>query len=423
MTGVTTEPERGRLSTAGRAIVRRFDSGPVLTIASGAGMASLAMNFWVPFLPLYMRELGAPNNTSALFWVGVATTAQGLARLASGPLWGMLSDRMGRKVMYVRALYLASVTTLIACLATEPWHVAIAFACQGLFSGFIPAAVALTSVTVPESQLGRSLGTVTAAQYLGNTIGPAIGALLAIVLGMRGAILASALLPSIGATMVLFVVPRDKVAPAAKPSEAAPAATSSGSVRRLLTAQFGIAILIYFVLFATGQLLRLTAPVAIDDLTGSEATGLVGAAFTIAGIASVIGVVLARNLARPGRFVRLIAVGMAATAAVSLVLAWAPNAVIYVGVFALISLLQAMLLPASNTLIASNAPRERRGTAFGIASSAQALAFMVGPMSAALFAAISLSFGYVVLGILFAAVAAFALFALREPPALEPSAK
>lgn len=134
-------------------------------------MASLAMNFWIPFLPLYMKHLGATSDANALFWVSVATTGLGLGRLVSGPFWGILSDRLGRKLMYVRALFFATATTLIAAFATEPWHVAVAYGCQGLLSGFIPAAVALTSVTVPESRLTSSLGVVTAAQYLGNTVG------------------------------------------------------------------------------------------------------------------------------------------------------------------------------------------------------------------------------------------------------------
>ena len=47
------------------------------------------------------------------------------------------------------------------------------------------------------------------------------------------------------------------------------------------------------------------------------------------------------------------------------------------------SLLQAAMIPITNTLIATNVSRERRGTGFGIASSAQALALMAGPIAAA----------------------------------------
>jgi MFS family permease len=165
--------------------------------------------------------------------------------------------------MFIRALYFATATTLIAAFATEPWHVAMAFVCQGLFSGFIPAAVALTSVTVEDEKLSSSLGLVTGAQYRGNTVCPAIGGILAIVVGPRGAIFASALMPALAATLVIFTVPRDRLE--AAPSKAALAAGEASrlSIRGMVTTQFLLALFLYFVLFAV-PVVRLT-PIALKD--------------------------------------------------------------------------------------------------------------------------------------------------------------
>jgi MFS transporter, DHA1 family, multidrug resistance protein len=394
-----------------RSLTGRLDSGPVLAIASGSFTASCAMNFWFPFLPLYMRELGATSDANALFWVSIAMAGQGIARLVAGPVWGVLSDRHGRKLMYIRALFFATVTTLIMVAATQPWHIALALTCQGLFSGFIPAAVALTSVTVPESKLSKGLGTVTAAQYLGNTVGPSIGAILAVGFGMWGAILASALLPALGAALVWFIVPRDSIAPA--PKAATAAQDQQASYRSLITVQFAVAILICFVVYATGSMVRLMAPLSLAGFTSEAATGAVGVAFTIAGVASVLGVVAVRRLSKPGWFRWLIAGGMAVSALVHVLLAVSPDVAAYVAFFALASLLQAALLPASNTLIAMSVSRDQRGTAFGIAASAQAISFMVGPAAAAAFAAVSLTLGYLVLATLFVVIAVFTLLTLR----------
>ncbi len=392
------------------------DRGAVATIALGAGLASFAMNFWIPFLPLYMQHLGATSDVDALFWVGVATTGQGIARLISGPIWGILSDRLGRKLMFVRALVFATATTAIAAFATEPWHVAVAFACQGFFSGFIPAAIALTSVTVPDHKLGGALGMVTAAQFLGNTVGPAAGAGLAVLFGLRGAIVAGALMPAMAALMVFVAVPKDSVGPASKPSDAGPVAARP-SARSIVSLQFLLAIFLYFFLFAASQLVRLATPLALKEhVAENHLEAIVGAAFTLGGVASVVGVVVvARRWVRPGRFVVMLVVGSIATGVAHLFLAVSPNAVAFLAFFATLSLLQAAMIPATNTLIASNVPRERRGTAFGFASSAQAIAFMVGPMSAAAFAAISLSIGFAILAVLFLLLALLVGFALREP--------
>jgi DHA1 family multidrug resistance protein-like MFS transporter len=405
---VTSAPS---FSSVRRSLTGRLDSGPVLAIASGSFAASCAMNFWFPFLPLYMRELGATSDANALFWVSIAMTGQGIARFVAGPVWGVLSDRHGRKLMYIRALFFATVTSLIMVAATQPWHIALALTCQGLFSGFIPAAVALTSVTVPESKLGKGLGTVTAAQYLGSTVGPSLGAVLAVGFGMWGAILASALLPALGAALVWFIVPRDTIAPA--PKAATAAQDQQARYRSLITIRFAVPILICFVVYATGSMVRLMAPLSLAGFTSEAATGAVGVAFTVAGVASVLGVVAVRRLSKPHWFRWLIAGGMAVSALAHVLLAVSPGIAAYVAFFALTALLQAALLPASNTLIAMSVSRDQRGTAFGIAASAQAISFMVGPAAAAAFAAVSLTLGYLILATLFVVVAVFTLLTLR----------
>lgn len=374
------------------------------------------MNAWVPFLPLYARELGATSDANALFWAGLATSFIGLSRLVSGPVWGVLADRYGRKVMLVRALAFATLTTFLAALATEPWHIVAALTCQGLFSGFIPAAVALTSVSVPDSRLGQSLGYVSAAQFLGNTIGPAIGAGIAVFFGLRGAMVAAAIMPAIAALTVLVLVPKDVMPPRMKRERHEPKPAPGPSFWSMVGPQFYLVLGFYFFLFAANQLVRLASPVAIERLVGHDAESLVGIAFTAGGVASVAGLMLVnRRAAKPGNFRALLAVGCLIAAVCQVGLAAAPGAGTYIAAFAAASLIQAALIPATNTLIATNVGRERRGTAFGVASSAQAMAFMVGPMSATLFAAWSLPAGFLIVGGLFVAAGLVVARWLREP--------
>ena len=65
----------------------------------------MSFNVWWPFLALYVLELGATSDANALFWVFVGTSTQGAARLLTSPIWGMFSDRYGRKMMLLRSLY------------------------------------------------------------------------------------------------------------------------------------------------------------------------------------------------------------------------------------------------------------------------------------------------------------------------------
>jgi DHA1 family multidrug resistance protein-like MFS transporter len=272
----------------------------------------------------------------------------------------------------------------------------IALAFQGLFSGFIPAAVALTSVTVPESRLNSSLSIVTGTQYIGTTAGPAVGAALATVFGFRGAILCAAFLPSLAATLVLLLAPSD-------PSDQPARGKGLPALKEPLEPfkpgrQLVLVIFFYFIIFSMTQLIRLATPIALKDIHPEHVNGITGLAFTLAGLASAVSVLfIAPRFFRPGNQ-RAALVGACLVCGASyLLLARAATVPAYVGFFVLISLLQAAMIPPTNSLIAGNVPRSRRGTAFGWAGSAQALAFVAGPMGAALFAAVSLDFGFVVL--------------------------
>jgi len=378
--------------------------------------------FWVPFIPFYARELGAASDAEAIFWVAIATGALGVGRLVSGPVWGVLADRYGRKPMFLRALVFASLTMLIAGLAQAPWHLSVAFISQGLFSGFIPAAVALTSVSSSETNMSRSLSLVTGAQHLGNTIGPSIGAFVALSFGYRGAIFAGATLPMFAAVLVLLFVPRDQVVARVNRRDAG--APARRGVWRSFERQFYIAVFVYFALFAIDQLIRLSAPITLQRLEGrTDVAGLTGLAFTVAGVAAVAGVlVIGQRIVRVGRLRATVVVGVALTALVFIGLALTTEAYVFIGAFAALALLQATMVPATNAIIAANVPREHRGTAFGVAGSAQAVAFLCGPMAAAAFAATSLSIGYGLLGVLLLGFGGLLLVTLREPPRAEGAA-
>ena len=191
-------------------------------------------------------------------------------------------------------------------------------------------------------------------------------------------------------------------------------------MRALLTLQFVLVLMVWFFSLAFGQLLRVAAPVAIEAIVGvANASNVSSAAFTASGVGGLIGVLIAQRFARPGRLRAVLVLMSIGVGLGHLLIPLATQATSFIAVFALITILQASMVPATNTLIAMNAPRDRRGTAFGLASGMQAIAFMVGPMAAAGFAAVSLNLGFVVLGVLFV-VLGLAIRALVREPAEAP---
>ena len=64
----------------------------------------LAYGFTSPFMPFFIQDLGSFTDSQAAFWSGLTTTAFGLTMFLSGPIWGIIADRWGRKPMVLRAI-------------------------------------------------------------------------------------------------------------------------------------------------------------------------------------------------------------------------------------------------------------------------------------------------------------------------------
>jgi MFS family permease len=124
--------------------------------------------------------------------------------------------------------------------------------------------------------------------------------------------------------------------------------------------------------------------------------------------------ILAPLVFRAGR-VRFALGGACAVGALGFFVLGLANAVPpYIAGFLLVALVISAMVPAINTLIASNVTRSRRGTGFGVAASVQALSFAVGPAGATLFAAISFQLGFILLAGVFLALGAVLFVAVRE---------
>jgi len=372
-------------------------------------------------MPLFMLEIGAKNDADAAFWVAIALGGQGIARLIGGPLWGWLSDRVGRKKMFVRALFATALTTLLMAFIQSPWQLTIALVVQGLAGGFSPAAIALASVSVPDARLKSTLSLVSTGQYLGSALGPALGAFLIPALGYRGAIAGSALVVFAVTLTVAWMIPADNVEsrgheerPPQRPGGQATEKPAMASFR--VSGQLAIAIAIYFVLFALNSFRFISTSLALKQIESGDVTKFTGVAFALSGVASVAGIALVSSrLLRERRLRSVLVWATLSMAAAYFIQAASATAWLFMGAFCLVALLNAAMFPATNTLIAMNTNRSRRGTAFGLASGAQALAFMAGPATAALFAATSLQAGFAVMGGLLVCVGVIIAISVREP--------
>ncbi len=139
----------------------------------------------LPLLPLYAKDFGADA-----FTIGLLLAAFALAQLVTAPLWGRLSDRVGRRPVIIGGQALAAVAFLLFGLASTvgpatgegPWSwpvLLLLFSrlAQGAGGGTISANQAYVADAVQPDQRAQALGWITAATSAGVMIGPAVGSL------------------------------------------------------------------------------------------------------------------------------------------------------------------------------------------------------------------------------------------------------
>jgi DHA1 family tetracycline resistance protein-like MFS transporter len=127
----------------------------------------------IPILPFLSPQLGASKLDIAFI---IATYAVGAG--LCGPLWGRLSDRIGRKPVIMTCLAGAALSYVLLALASSLWMVYAARGFAGLMAGNLGVASAMMAdITEPE-QRARGMGVIGAAFGLGMVLGPLLGGLL-----------------------------------------------------------------------------------------------------------------------------------------------------------------------------------------------------------------------------------------------------
>lgn len=147
----------------------------------GTFLAALDIAIVGPALPALREAFGV--DARAVAWV---FTAFVLANLAGLPVMATLSDRVGRRAVYLADVAIFAVGTLIVALAPSFGVLLAGRVVQGLgTSGIFPVATAVVGDTFPENARGRAVGILGAVFGVAFLVGPAIGGILLSVASWR----------------------------------------------------------------------------------------------------------------------------------------------------------------------------------------------------------------------------------------------
>lgn len=127
----------------------------------------------IPILPFLSPRLGASDFDIAMIIVSYAVCAGVVA-----PLWGKLSDRIGRKPVLMICTSGAAVAYVLLASAESLAMVFVARAFAGLMAGNFGVASAMMADITPPDQRARGMGLVGASFGMGLVLGPVLGGLL-----------------------------------------------------------------------------------------------------------------------------------------------------------------------------------------------------------------------------------------------------
>lgn len=355
-------------------------------------IAFVGFQFFNPFLPLYVRELGVTDPAGVALWSGLLAAVTPAVSGLLAPLFGRLADRFGRKLMLIRSL--AGFTVIIAAmgLVTSVRQLFVARLLQGLFAGFSPMAMAVASVSAPRDKISVAIGRVQGAQLLSVAVGPAVGGVIASHFGTRAAFFVTAGLCAVALVALAFLFHE---APALEPG-AARAPARATSLREVLRYPHFLPVMILLLIAQfIDRALSLLIPLQVAHLPGVEAVAATsGVIISVAAVAATVSAGLAARLAEVMPAGRLLFLQFIAGGALCGAMAWAHTPIALLVLRTVVGLCLGGALTLAYSLGGLIVPGEARGAAFGWLALGVQIGTAASPLLTGVLAAIDLSAAY-----------------------------
>lgn len=339
-------------------------------------IAMIGMSACIPFLPLFVLELGVAKEDAAL-WSGVITAAPFVMSALLTPLWGVLGDTYGQKSMVVRGVLGLGIAMTLMGLSTNIWMLLGLRIFQGAASGFVASNNAFVSAQTPSEKVGVSLGILVTSMSAGNIIGPLIGGVISDALGFRpvfffvGAMCAASL-------VILIVKLREE-----RTTVSTRGARVMGNVRVAMRSPQLRRVLIMIILSQTAIVLATPIfPFYLEELGAptSMLSTLAGLVVSIVGVCTIISAPWWGARSDRFGFRKTVIVAGSVVAIGMLMQAAVPSYEWLFPVRTMMGLAVGALLPLMYSELSRNAPAGRKGGVMGLASSATLLGNLAGPL-------------------------------------------
>ncbi|GEO67501.1 MFS transporter [Levilactobacillus spicheri] len=344
----------------------------------GTFIAGMGFSEIMPFLSLYVDDLGTFSKGELTMYSGVTYAVTFLVIALVSPIWGRLADRKGRKLMLLRSSAGMAVVIGLMGFVTNIWQLIGLRFLQGLFAGYIPNASALVAAETPRNKSGNAIGILTTGYVSGNLIGPVLGGILAQVFSIRWTFVLTGIL-----LVIVFVLSGTMVHEHFTPVTREQQAQGGNWLRSFRNPKLIIILLISTMIIQMGNnsitpIISLYVRQLMHDV--GPVTVVAGIIAALPGISTLIAAPKLGEYGDRHGTARVLVFGY-----VFAILMYFPQGIVtsvwVLGVFRfMIGISDGALFPVVQTMLTKASPQELTGTVFSWNQSFQALGSMLGSL-------------------------------------------
>ena len=342
----------------------------------GSFTTIVAMTLLLPFLPIYVEQLGVSDRAAIAQWSGVAYGATFFAAALVAPLWGRLADRYGRKLMLIRASLGMAVAMSLIGMAHNVWELVGLRLFAGFAGGYASGSTILVATQTPKARSGWALGMLTSGIMAGNLVGPLIGGALPPLIGIRGTFwLAGGVIFLTFIATTVFI--KEDKRPASTKKATAPAGWSQIPDKRPVVAMLVMGLLLMLANMSIEPIITIYVGQLVD---ASRVTIVSGIAMSAAALGSILSASrLGRIADRSGHW-RVMIGALVVSALLLIPQAFVTTGWQLVALRFLMGLALGGLLPCITSIIRHNVPDGIVGRVLGYSTSSQYAGQVVGPL-------------------------------------------
>ncbi|PLR86673.1 MULTISPECIES: MFS transporter [Bacillus] len=155
--------------------IQKRSRGPLALLSFNLFIIMVGIGLVIPILPFYVELFDANAQI-----MGLLVAVFSFMQFLFAPIWGRLSDKIGRKPLITVGLFGFAIAEFIFAFANGLWMLFLSRILAGTFgSALMPTAMAYVSDVTPPEKRGQGMGMLGAAMAFGIVIGPGIGGWLA----------------------------------------------------------------------------------------------------------------------------------------------------------------------------------------------------------------------------------------------------